>query len=58
MMVKKKARVSDETFDEFLAQQDMLGSCEDSAIKEIIAAQLADAMKAKGRKRGGAHVAR
>ena len=47
-MMKKKARVSDETFDEFLAQRDMLGTCEDRAIKEIIAAQLAEAMKAKG----------
>ena len=47
-MVKKKARVSDETFDEFLAQQELLGPCEDRAIKEIIAAQLAEAMKSKG----------
>jgi hypothetical protein len=36
---KRKASVSDETFDEFLAQQEMLGTCEDRAIKEIIAAQ-------------------
>jgi antitoxin HicB len=49
MMVKKmKARVSEETFDEFLAQQGMLGTCEDRAIKEIIATQLTEAMKTKG----------
>jgi antitoxin HicB len=49
MMVKKvKARVSQETFDELLAQQGMLGTCEDRAIKEIIATQLTEAMKTKG----------
>jgi antitoxin HicB len=49
MMVKKvKARVSEETFDEFLAQQGMLGTSEDRAIKEIIATQLTEAMKTKG----------
>ena len=47
-MAKKRARVSEETFDEFLAEEDMLGTCEDRAIKEIIAVQLAEAMKAKG----------
>ena len=47
-MVKKKARVSKETFDEFLAEQGMLGSSEERAIKEIIAEQLAEAMKAQG----------
>jgi len=46
--VKKKARVSDETFDEFLAEQGVLGTCEERAIKEIIAEQLAEAMKAQG----------
>ena len=44
----KKARVSKETFDEFLAEQGMLGTCEERAIKEIIAEQLAEAMKAQG----------
>ena len=48
MVKKKKARVSDETFDEFLAEQGMLGTCEERAIKEIIAEQLAEAMKAQG----------
>jgi plasmid maintenance system antidote protein VapI len=48
MVKKKKARVSNETFDEFLAEQGMLGTCEERAIKEIIAEQLAEAMKAQG----------
>ncbi|MBA4034341.1 MAG: Fis family transcriptional regulator [Bradyrhizobium sp.] len=48
MVRKKKARVSEETFDEFLAEQGMLGTCEERAIKEIIAEQLAEAMKAQG----------
>ena len=43
-----KARVSDETFDEFLAKQGILGMCEERAIKEVIAAQLAEAMKTQG----------
>ena len=48
MEKKKKAHVSQETFDEFLAEQGMLGTCEERAIKEIIAEQLAEAMKAQG----------
>ena len=44
----RKARVSEETFDEFLASQGMLEVCEDHAIKEIISEQLAAAMKAQG----------
>ena len=49
MMAKKsKGYVSKETFDEFLAEQGMLGTCEERAIKEIIAAQLAEAMKTQG----------
>ena len=47
MVKKSKAGVSEETFDEFLAEQGMLGTCEERAIKEIIAAQLAEAMKAQ-----------
>src|SRR6516162_6363789 len=39
-MAKRKARVSDETFDEFLAQQRILGACEQRAIKEITAEEL------------------
>lgn len=48
MVKSRKARVSEETFDEFLTEQGMLGTCEERAIKEIIAEQLAEAMKAKG----------
>lgn len=47
-MAKKKAQVSKETFDEFLAEQGILGTSEERAIKEIIAEQLVDAMKAQG----------
>ena len=47
-MTQKKGRVSDETFDEFLAGEGMLEACEEHAIKEIIAEQLAAAMKEKG----------
>jgi antitoxin HicB len=48
MTTNGKARVSEETFDEFLAGQGLLEVCEDQAIKEIIATQLAEAMKAQG----------
>jgi hypothetical protein len=41
-IMKKKASVSKETFDEFLAEQGVLGACEERAIKEIIAEQLED----------------
>ncbi len=44
----RKGRVGDETFDEFLAGQGILAACEDHAIKEIIAAQLMEAMQAQG----------
>ena len=43
-----KARVSDETFDEFLESQGMLAVCEEGAIKEIIADQIRAAMKTQG----------
>ena len=48
MVKKRNARVSEEPFDEWLAEQGMLGTCEERAIKEIIAEQLAEAMKAQG----------
>lgn len=48
MKKSKKGGVSPETFDEFLAEQGMLEACEDHAIKEIIAEQLAAAMKERG----------
>jgi antitoxin HicB len=48
MKKKKKASISQETFDEFLAGQGLLEACEDHAIKEIIAEQLAAAMREQG----------
>ena len=48
MAQKKKGRVSEETFDDFLASQGMLEACEDHAIKELIAEQLAAAMEQQG----------
>ena len=48
MSTDKEARVSDETFDEFLAGQGMLEACEDQAIKETIAAQIMEAPQTQG----------
>ena len=48
MTQKRKGRVSDETFDDFLAGKGMLAACEDHAVKELIAEQLADAMDQQG----------
>ena len=48
MARKRKGSVSEETFDEFLADQGMLGACEDHAVKELIAEQLAAAMEQQG----------
>src|SRR5664279_1565864 len=48
MAQKRKGGVSEETFDEFLAGQGILGACEDHAVKELIAEQLAAAMEAQG----------
>ena len=47
-MIENKSRVSSETFDEFLSGQGILEVCEDHAIKEIIAEQLATAMDEQG----------
>lgn len=44
-MMEAKARISDETFDDFLDQQGLLAVCEEDAIKEIIAGQIRAAMK-------------
>jgi antitoxin HicB len=44
MTKKRKGSVSQETFDDFLANQGMLEACEDRAIKEITAEQLAAAI--------------
>jgi antitoxin HicB len=41
------ARISDETFDDFLASENLLAVCEEDAIKEIIADQIRAAMKAQ-----------
>jgi transcriptional regulator GlxA family with amidase domain len=48
MAQKRKGSVSEETLDEFLASQGILEACEDHAIKELIAEQLAAAMEAQG----------
>lgn len=48
MAQKKKSSVSAETFDEFLAEQGILEACEDHAVKEMIADQVAAAMKEQG----------
>jgi antitoxin HicB len=48
MTKKRKGSVSQETFDDFLAGQGMLEACEDHAIKEIIAEQIAAAMEEQG----------
>lgn len=48
MAQRMKGRVSEETFDDFLAEQGMLDACEEHAIKEMIADQLAAAMKEQG----------
>ena len=46
---RTKGRVArDETFDDFLAEQGMLAECEELALKEIIADQIKEAMKANG----------
>jgi antitoxin HicB len=48
MAQKREASVSEETFDEFLAEQRILEACEDHAVKELIAEQLAAAMAEQG----------
>ena len=48
MAQRKKGKVSAETFDDFLAEQGLLEACEDHAVKELIAEQIAVAMKERG----------
>ena len=48
MRKPKTGKVSDETFDAFLAERGLLQACEDHAIKEMVAEQLAVAMKEQG----------
>jgi hypothetical protein len=43
-----KGRISEETFDEFLAGQGLLEDCEDVAIKRVLAYQIKQAMDAQG----------
>ena len=50
MTKTKKASVSEETFDEFLAQQGLLERCEDHAIKELIAEQLVAEREDRGKR--------
>ncbi len=47
MDTQGKARISEETFDDFLASENLLAVCEEDAIKEIIADQIRGAMKAQ-----------
>ena len=44
----RKGSVSEETFDDFLAEQGMLKACEDHAVKELVAEQLAAVMAEQG----------
>jgi antitoxin HicB len=48
MKPRKKGSISKETLDKFLAGEGMLAACEDHAVKEIIAEQLAEVMKRQG----------
>ena len=48
MVKKAKARVSKETFDDFLSSQNMLDDAEEVAIKRVLAWQIAEAMKTQG----------
>jgi hypothetical protein len=48
MVRQEKTSVSKETFDELLAELGVLGTCEERAIKEIIAEHLAETIKAQG----------
>jgi hypothetical protein len=43
-----KGRISDESFDDFLASQGMLEDAEETALKRVLAWQIAEAMKEKG----------
>jgi hypothetical protein len=48
MTEEVKGRVSRETFDDFLASQGMLEDAEETALKRVLAWQIAEAMKEKG----------
>jgi hypothetical protein len=48
MNEKPKGRISEETFDGFLAEQGMLEEAQEVAIKRVLAWQISEAMKARG----------
>ena len=48
MTDQKKPHVSKETLDDFLQSQNLLADCEELALKEFIADQIKEAMKAQG----------
>lgn len=48
MIGRRRGTVGAETFDDFLANQGTLEACEDHAIKEMVAEQLAEAMQKQG----------
>ena len=48
MTQSQNPRVSHETFDDYLVEQGLFDVCEEQAIKELSAEQLAEAMKAQG----------
>ena len=47
MTQEPKGRISEETFDEFLADQGILEDCEEVAIKRVLAYQIKEAMAAQ-----------
>ena len=48
LVKKAKARISKESFDDFLETQGLLAEAEDVAIKRVLAWQIAEGMKAEG----------
>jgi antitoxin HicB len=48
MSENSKGRISEETFDDFLAEQGLLEEAQDVAIKRVLAWQIAEAMRAQG----------
>ena len=44
-MTRKKGRISEESFDDFLAEQGLLAAAEERALKELIAEQIIEAMQ-------------
>ena len=48
MVNESKGTISEETFDDFLAEQGLLEDAEEVAIKRVLAWQIAEAMKQQG----------